>query len=198
MDQRVSVSIPGFRVSKGVWLGEGSEISTAAELIGPAVIGPGCKVEDGCRIGEYTVLGSNVRLLPDIGWTIRHPRQRLSRVGGRVRGAILGRACSIRNNARIDEGAVLGDEVLVGANATVAGDVKVYPFKTIEDSDRRLDRVGVAPAARSLFRRDGVTGLANVDMTPELAARMAMAYGTTLKKGATVVTSRPECAPPGC
>ncbi|MEZ5216934.1 MAG: sugar phosphate nucleotidyltransferase [Ilumatobacteraceae bacterium] len=192
MDQRVSVSIPGFRVSKGVWLGEGSEISTAAELIGPAVIGPGCKVEDGCRIGEYTVLGSNVRLLPDVQLerSVIHDNAYLGS-GARVRGAILGRACSIRNNARIDEGAVLGDEVLVGANATVAGDVKVYPFKTIEDGAIvNASIVWESRGARSLFGRDGVTGLANVDMTPELAARMAMAYGTTLKKGATVVTSR--------
>ena len=44
--------------------------------------------------------------------------------------------------------------------------------------------------ARSLFGRDGVNGLANVDVTPELAVRVAMAYGTSLPKGTTVVTSR--------
>jgi mannose-1-phosphate guanylyltransferase/phosphomannomutase len=35
-----------------------------------------------------------------------------------------------------------------------------------------------------------VAGLSNVDVTPELATRVAMAYATTLKKDATVVTSR--------
>ena len=35
-----------------------------------------------------------------------------------------------------------------------------------------------------------MAGLANVDITPELAARLAMAYGTTLKKDSTVITSR--------
>ena len=49
---------------------------------------------------------------------------------------------------------------------------------------------GSRRGARSLFGRDGVAGLANVDITPELAARVAMAYATTLKKGATVITSR--------
>ena len=44
--------------------------------------------------------------------------------------------------------------------------------------------------ARTLFGRLGVAGLANVDVTPELAARVAMAYASTLKKGATVTTSR--------
>jgi mannose-1-phosphate guanylyltransferase/phosphomannomutase len=44
--------------------------------------------------------------------------------------------------------------------------------------------------ARTLFGRRGVAGLANVDITPEVATRLAMAYGTSLKKGSVVTTSR--------
>ena len=39
--------------------------------------------------------------------------------------------------------------------------------------------------SRSLFGRLGVAGLANVDLSPELAVRVAMAYATTLPKGST-------------
>ena len=192
LDEQVTLAIPGFRVSESVWLGEGAEISPDAEIVGPAVIGPGSKVEAGCRLGEYAVLGSNVRLLTDvqIDRSVIHDNVYVGH-GARIRGAIIGRSCSIRSNARIEEGAVLGDEVFVGADAVVAGDVKVYPFKTIEDGAVvNASIVWESKGSRSLFGRDGVTGLANVDMTPELAARVAMAYGTTLKKGSTVVTSR--------
>ena len=41
--------------------------------------------------------------------------------------------------------------------------------------------------ARTLFGRRGVRGLANVDITSEVAVRLAMAYGTALKKGSVVV-----------
>ena len=44
--------------------------------------------------------------------------------------------------------------------------------------------------ARTLFGRRGVRGLANVDITSEVAVRLAMAYDTVLKKGAVVCTSR--------
>src|SRR5262249_2985565 len=44
--------------------------------------------------------------------------------------------------------------------------------------------------ARTLFGRRGVRGLANVDVTSEVAVRLAMAYGTALKKGSVVCTSR--------
>jgi mannose-1-phosphate guanylyltransferase / phosphomannomutase len=44
--------------------------------------------------------------------------------------------------------------------------------------------------ARSLFGRDGVQGLANVDISPELAVRLSMAWASTFEKGATVTASR--------
>ena len=154
----------------------------------PSVIGPGCKVEAGCQIGEYAVLGSNVRVQAEanIARSVLHDNVYVG-TRTRIRGATIGRTTSIRNNVRIDEGVVLGDEVFVGSNAVVSGDVKVYPFKTIEDGAVvNSSIVWESRGARSLFGRDGVTGLANVDVTPELAVRVAMAYGTSLPKGTTV------------
>ena len=37
---------------------------------------------------------------------------------------------------------------------------------------------------RNLFGPRGVSGLVNVEITPELCVRLASAYATTLKKGA--------------
>src|SRR6201999_3210532 len=44
--------------------------------------------------------------------------------------------------------------------------------------------------SRTLFGQRGVSGLINVEVTPELCVRLASAYATTLKKGSTVTTSR--------
>jgi mannose-1-phosphate guanylyltransferase/phosphomannomutase len=192
LDQRVVLDIPGFQISDGVWLGEGAEVSPDAHLLGPAVIGPGCKVEAGSRLGEYVVLGSNVRLLAntDLDRSVLHDNVYVGS-GSRLRGTVVGRSTNIRSNVRCDEGAVLGDEVYVGSNAVLGSGVKVYPFKTIEDNATvNSSIVWESKGARSLFGREGMSGLANVDMTPELAAKVAMAYGTYLRKGDTVVTSR--------
>lgn len=192
LDGKVRVNVPGFLVNDGVWLGEGAEISPDAQVQGPCVIGPGCKIESGCKVGEYSVLGSNVRLLSDVQVerSVLHDNVYVGN-GSRMRGAVIGRSSSIRNHARIDEGVVVGDEVFVGNEAVLSSDVKIYPFKTIEDGAVvNSSIVWESKGARSLFGRDGVKGLANVDVTPELAVRVAMAYGTALRKGTTVVTSR--------
>ena len=75
LDQRALLDISGFQISDGIWLGEGAEVSPDAQLLGPAVIGPGCIVEAGSRLGEYVVLGQQ---RPGAG-------QRRPRAGGRAR-----------------------------------------------------------------------------------------------------------------
>ncbi|MDQ3108120.1 MAG: mannose-1-phosphate guanyltransferase [Actinomycetota bacterium] len=192
LDRKVEVAIDGFEMGQGVWLGEGSEIDPAAKVEGPAVIGDYCKISAGAHIREYTVLGSNVMVGPDayLERAIVHDNAYLD-AGVRLRGAVVGRSSDLRKGARCEEGVVLGDECFVGAHAVINQSVKVYPFKTVEaNAVINSSIVWESRGARHLFGQMGVRGLANVDISPELALRVAMAYGTTLKKGSTVTTSR--------
>lgn len=192
LDGRVGIEVPGFALGGGVWLGEGADVDPAAHIIGPAVIGDNCRVEAGAHIGEYTVLGSDVVVKHDahISRSIVHDHVYVG-PGASLRGAIVGRNSDLRNGARAEEGVVLGEECFVGDQAVVNPGVKVYPFKTVESGAVvNSSIVWESRGARTLFGRRGVRGLANVDVTAELAVRLASAYGTTLKKGAVVCASR--------
>ena len=192
LDGKVRIDIPGFRLEHGVWLGEGAEIHPEAKVEGPAVIGENCRVEAGARLGEYTVLGGNVRVREgaDLERVVIHDNTYLGQ-SVRLRGTVVGRACDLRTAVRCEEGVVLGDECFVGNDAVLGAGVKVYPFKTVEaGAVVNSSIVWESRGARSLFGRDGVAGLANVDISPELATKLAMAYATTLKKDSTVITSR--------
>ncbi len=192
LDGKVTIDIPGFRLEHGVWLGEGAELHPEAVVDGPAVIGENCRVEANARIGEYTVLGGNVRIREgaDLERVVIHDNAYLG-PNVRLRGTVVGRACDLRSGVRCEEGVVLGDECFVGDNAVLGSGVKVYPFKTVETAAVvNSSIVWESRGARSLFGRDGVSGLANVDITPELATRLAMAHGSSLKKETTVITSR--------
>ena len=192
MDGRVQVSVPGFALNAGVWLGEGAQVHPDATIDGFAVIGENCRIEADARIGDYSVLGRNVRVRAgaDIERSVVYENTYLAE-GVRLRGAVVGRSSDIRRNARCDDGSVVGDECFIGADAHVNADVKIYPFKTVEaGAVVNSSIIWESKGSRSLFGRDGVSGLANVDITPELAAKVAMAFATTLKAGTTVVTSR--------
>ena len=192
LEGRVHVDVPGFRLTGGIWLGEGAEIDPDARVDGPAVIGDYSRVEAGAHLSEHSVLGSNVRVGRDayLERAVVHDNAFLG-PSVRLRGCIVGRSGDLRRGARCEEGVVLGDECLVGEDAVIGPSVKVYPFKTVEPGAIvNSSIIWESRGARHLFSRRGVAGLANVDITPELAVRVAMAFATTLKKGATVTTSR--------
>ena len=192
LDGKASIDLPGFEVQPGVWLGEGAEVHPDARLEGPCVIGDHCRIQAGAHIREYTVLGTNVNVGPDayLERAVIHDNAYLG-AGVRLRGCVVGRSTDLRKGVRADEGVVLGDECFVGEHAVLNPGVKVYPFKTVEaNAVINSSIVWESRGARHLFGRHGVSGLANVDISPELALRVAMAFATTLKKGSTVTTSR--------
>lgn len=192
LDERVKAEIPGIEVADGVWVGKSVEIHPDAVLTGPAVIGDNCNIDAGVHVGEYVVLGTGVRVRGEgeLDRTVVHDNAYLGE-SVRLRGAVIGRSADLRRGVRCEEGVVLGDEVFVGEDALISTDVKVYPFKTIEaGAVVNTSLIWESRGARSLFGRGGVTGLANVDATPELAVKVAMAYATTLPKDVRVVVSR--------
>ena len=109
----------------------------------------------------------------------------------RLNGCVLGRSCDLRQGVVCEEGAVLGEETVVGASTVIGSGVKIYPFKTVEAGTVvNTSIVWESRRARSLFGRTGITGLVNVDISPELVMRLSMAWASTLERGATVTASR--------
>ena len=192
LHRRVEVEISGFEVSPGVWVGEGAEIDPEAKLVGPCCIGPFAKVEAGARIGEMTVLGSNVvvKERAELERSIVHDN---AFIGPSVslRGCVVGKNTDLMRAVRVEEGGVVGDECVVEEEAFLSNDVKVYPFKTIEaGAVVNTSVIWESRGTSALFGPRGVSGLVNVEITPEVVVRLASAYATTLEKGSVVTTAR--------
>ena len=192
LDGRVAARIDGFDRGNSLFIGENVTIDPGATVEAPGVIGDNCRIEAGAHIGPYSVLGANVRVRSDVQTervVVADNTYLAESVG--LRGASIGRACDLRRGVQVHEGAVVGDECFIGDDAEIGAGVKIYPFKTIEaGATVNSSIVWESRGARSLFGKRGVSGLANVDVTPELVTRLAMAYGTTLKPGDVVITSR--------
>jgi mannose-1-phosphate guanylyltransferase/phosphomannomutase len=189
---KVDIEVDGFEVSPGVWIAEGAEVDPEAILKGPLYIGDYAKVEAGAELREYTVLGSNVVVKEGafLHRAVVHDNVFIG-PSTNLRGCVIGKNTDVMAGARIEEGAIIGDECVIEAEAYVSSDVKVYPFKTIEaGAVVNTSVIWESRGQRTLFGPRGVSGLVNVEITPELAVRLTSAYATTLKKGATVLTGR--------
>jgi mannose-1-phosphate guanylyltransferase/phosphomannomutase len=192
LDGRVRVTPPGVRLRGNIWVGRGVTVDDLDNVEGPAVIGDHVRLEPGARILAHTVLGNNtvVRQGAQVGDSVLAENVYIAS-GAVVSGAILGTAAEVHENAHIAEGAVIGDRSIIGRNAVVANKVKIYPLKNVEPgSTVRSSIVWESRGPSTLFGRDGVRGLANIELTPEMAMRLAMSYGSLIPQGAYVTTSR--------
>jgi mannose-1-phosphate guanylyltransferase/phosphomannomutase len=196
LDQKVRLNIDGLRIRGDVWLGEGVEIDDVEGVEGPAFVGTNCTISPDASVGPYSVLGP--------GTTLRE-RSRISRsvldastyVGRSavVEGAVVGRNCDIKAHARVHEGVAIGDQVTLGDQSVVFPGVRIYPYKEVEyGAQIHESLIWESRGTTRVFGKDGVMGLVNVDLTPELAVRFGSAMGTALRRGARVVASR-ESAP---
>ncbi|MFL5955107.1 MAG: sugar phosphate nucleotidyltransferase [Gaiellaceae bacterium] len=196
LDEKVRLDIPGLKLRGDVWIGEGVEIDDVEGVEGPAFVGNYCSISPEASVGPYTVLGPATTL---------RERARVSRsvidascyIGRStvIEGAILGRNCDVRPHARVHEGVAIGDQVTIGDQAVVFPGVRIYPYKEVEyGAQIHESLIWESRASTRVFAQDGVVGLVNVDLTPDVALRFGAALGTSLKRGGRVVASR-ESAP---
>ena len=123
---------PGAELREGVYVERGMEVNEDV-LEGPVVLGASVEIASDARIGPYSILAPNVSVGAGAS-IVRSIVAERSSVGdgAELDGALIGRACNIKAQARVLEGSALGDEVDVGEGATISPGVSVYPNESIE------------------------------------------------------------------
>jgi mannose-1-phosphate guanylyltransferase/phosphomannomutase len=188
----VQIKVPGHNIGGDIWVESGVEIGEGSQLYGPIYLGqsarvlPGAQVNGPCAIGSYTIIDGHAKVDRSVVWNNSYVGEYAE-----LRGAILGSHSSVKTRAVLFEGSVIGDDCLIDEGAIIQPGVKLWPNKAIENGAVVTSSIIWGnQGRRSLFGRFGVTGLVNIDITPELAAKLGAAYGAVLKKGTRVCVNR--------
>jgi mannose-1-phosphate guanylyltransferase/phosphomannomutase len=192
LDGLVKLEIPGLQLRGNIWLSESARVDDIDAIEAPAFVGNYCRIAPQATVGPYSVLAANVTLR-ERARTTRSIIDSSTHVGRStlIEGAIVGRSCDIHSHVRIHEGVVIGDEVTLGDESTVMPNIRVFPHKEVESGSQVHENlIWEFRASSRLFQRDVVSGLVEVDLTPEIAVRLGASLGTMLEPGATVVSSR--------
>jgi mannose-1-phosphate guanylyltransferase/phosphomannomutase len=186
-----TLPISGHIEGKDIHVGDNCKIDPTAQIIGPVLIGKNCTIKAGARIGPDTVIGDNclieegASLQKAILWDSNYVGQ-----NARLNGCTVCFRCTIKNDVTIQEGAVIGDRCHIDNGATIRPLIKLWPDKVIETgSVVTSSLIWGSRWQGSLFNTLGISGIANVEMTPDFATKVGASYGAFLKKGATVITS---------
>ncbi len=188
---KVKIRMPGTEAQPGVWLEEGAIINPDSGIEGPVLIGANCQVGAGARIEPFTVLGQGCLLQErasikrSVLWNNVYVGS-----GAALRGAIMGDRVQVQAKAGIYEGAVVGDDSIIRENSLLKPDVKLWPNKLVETGvtvQRSLVWGTCSP--KKNFGFEGITGLVNVEITPEFAARVGAAFGSVTGAGLRLAVS---------
>ena len=194
LDKKVKLDFPYREHSMGIWIGNNTYIDSSAIVETPALIGDNCRIGARVRIEAGTVIGDNVTIGADAN--LKRP---IIWNGATVGDEAHLRACTISRGTRMDrrsqalEGSVVGTLSIVGEEAQIAPGVRVWPSKRIESGAiLNINLIWGNMAQRNLFGQRGVSGLANIDLTPEFVVKLGASYGSTLKLDSTVLVSRDQ------
>ncbi|KNY28549.1 Phosphoglucosamine mutase [Pseudobacteroides cellulosolvens ATCC 35603 = DSM 2933] len=178
-------------IKKGIWVGSGTLIEPNALISGPCIIGNNCRIststviEDMCVIGDNNVIEGETSIKRSIIWDNNYIEY-----GSQIRGAIICNKVNFKHYVSIFENAVIGDKCIVNERAIIKPGIKIWPQKTIDPLaivDRNI--VWGSKHNKTIFGENGLSGIINVDISPEFAARLGAAYGSIFKKGSKVVVS---------
>jgi mannose-1-phosphate guanylyltransferase/phosphomannomutase len=192
LEGRVKVQLPGDRVGDSTWIHPEAEVFPGARVDGPALIGAGAKIRASAWIngpaviGAYTTVDTGVKISNSIVWDHSYIG-----LNSRLRGSVVCRSVTVKNGCLLEEGSVIGSDVVIGAGSSVNANVRIWPNKEVEPGAVVHESIIWAGSwKRGLFSSYGLNGLINIEITPEFASRLGAAIGALSPKGTEIAFSR--------
>lgn len=192
--ERIKLEPHGKKTTKEgatIWVGEDTMISPRAIFSGTVIVGDSVKIGPRAKltnsiIGANSIIGREADLNRLVAWdnVSIGPRTRASE-------AIVCNGAVIGEEAALEENVIISENAQVGAQAVVKNSVKVWPQKVVESGAiLSSSLIWGERWAKELFTDSKVTGIANVEVTPEFASRLGAAYGAVVGNNQTVIVSR--------
>ncbi len=186
------VEFPYKKVKDGLWIGEGARIDDDCEIYPPAVIGDFCRINRGAVIDRFSVVGAGcyvgegARISRSVIWSNSSIHKMAS-----LRSCVVGERCEVGEKSRVLDGAIIGDDCILGPESLVQEDILIWPDKVVQkNSIVNMNIIWGVMWKKSLFGDYGISGLANLEITPEFASKLGAAFGTYLGEGSKVAIGR--------
>lgn len=176
----------------GVLYSEGLyELDKSIEIIGTVVLGKNVVLENGVNlknvvIGDNVTIGQDSKIRNTVIWDDVH-----------IDRNVMLDTCVICNNNEIGKnvivkaGMILAEGCEIGELVKVEKDVTIWANKVIEEASIVSSSLILGSKYKnSIFENGMVVGQSNVELSCEMATKLAEAFGTQLPRGSTVLVSR--------
>lgn len=186
----VKLQLPG-EACENSFCGGHLDLHPTANLDGLVVLGDNVQIGAdayvaNCVLGNNVSIGAGSKLIGAVVWdgtTIGNNAE--------LSNDVICNNVVIGNGATIQDNVIVAEECVIGDGARLLSNIKLWPRKIVE-SDAVVTRSLVREErwSRELFTDARISGLSNIDLTPDFGAKFGAALGTALGAGALVVASR--------
>ncbi|CUS84918.1 hypothetical protein [Candidatus Kryptonium thompsonii] len=190
----VNVEIYGERINiekASIYIGKNTQVENYDRFEGVVVIGENAKIGKNVKIvnsviGSNCEIGDNCEIINSVIWNGTKIKDR-----ARLTLDVVGYECTIGEGVEINENVFISDHCTIGNRAKLMSNIKLWPWKVVED-DSVLSKslVWEDKWLKELFTESRVSGISNIEMTPEFGAKLGAAFGAFLGQGKTVLVSR--------
>ncbi len=180
------------RIGSDVWVGERSQISSFKGFDGSVLIGKDTTIGEArvrsSFIGDHAVVQSGADVDNSVLWDGVVVEQ-----GARIFNSIVGKNVHVGKDVLLEGDNTVADDCIIGQGSVLKSQVQIWPGKTVEPGSTVTSNVVWGKAwSKALFGSYGIVGVNNVEVTPEMCAKLGCAYGTFLGKGSVVFTARDD------
>lgn len=174
-----------------VYIEDGSSIDEGTKVQGTVVVGKNthidgsvnlanCVIGDGCKIDEFVKISNSVI------WNNCDVGEK-----SLINNAIVCNDVSFDKNVKIKSGLIIAEKCIVEQNVTFERDVMVWPNKTIQEGTSINTNVIWGDKYKAaIFGAGSVSGRANIELSSDLAIKLAESFGSVLPVGSKVYVSR--------
>ena len=161
------------------------------EFVGTVVLGKNVTLEKGVKlinvvIGDNVTIGKESKIRNSVIWNDVdiHAKAKLD-------GCVICNDNVIGNNVTANAGMILAEGCEIGQLTKIEKDVTIWPDKKIEDASIVNHSLILGNKYKnSIFVNGTVFGKSNVELSCEMATKLAEAFGAQLPVGSCVVVSR--------
>ena len=194
MSNRVNFTMPGEMTTYPdgqLYSEEPIELEEGVEIIGKVVLGKNVQIGKRSKL-KNVVISDNVTIEEDckVSNSVIWENVQIGH-GCKIDMAVICNNNVIGKNCKMTAGIILAEGCEIGELVTVEKDVTIWPDKKIESAAIVSSNVILGSRYKnSIFENGNVVGKSNVELTCEMSAKLAEAFGAQIPTGSTVLVGR--------
>ncbi|WP_457749788.1 sugar phosphate nucleotidyltransferase [Sulfurimonas sp.] len=194
LSAQVKVAMPGKKEKypEGVLYSDSqSQIAKSVEILGTVVIGKNVTVKKNVKlkdvvIGDNVTIGESCKIRNSVFWENIDVQK-----GVVLDNSVICNHNFIGKNVTANAGLILAENCEIGELTRIEKDVTIWPDKKIEPASIITNNLILGNKYKnSIFEDGSVYGKSNIELSCEMATKLAEAFGAQLPVGSKVVAGR--------